>query len=140
MAELDPIRALKWKAGRPAELWLSQRPMIENFIRSHQLKPLEVEAYPYVPTNALEVAEVAPQAANVRVAAPELKLRWPKPFPGGLRIPHLHFGPDIYLMTGAQWTEFSSTVLRDVQERIAKAKEITFAQTLELTEAANTLG
>jgi hypothetical protein len=138
MAEFDPIKILKWKAGRPADIWLLQRELVAATIKKFNLKALEVDAYPSVPA-AAAMSEVA-TATKSRSLAVEAKLRWPKPFPGGLRIPHLHYGADIYLLDRAQWKEFSGTVLREAAERIAKAKEISFEQTLELTEAVNTLG
>ncbi|PKM43843.1 MAG: hypothetical protein CVV05_13395 [Gammaproteobacteria bacterium HGW-Gammaproteobacteria-1] len=138
MAELDPIRVLKWKAGRPADIWLSHRDLVAGMIKKFNLKALEIDAYPSMPAAAMPEAAVT--ATKSRSLAVEAKLRWPKPFPGGLRIPHLHYGADIYLLDRAQWKEFSGTVLREAAERIAKAKEISFEQTLELTEAVNTLG
>lgn len=138
MAEFDPIKILKWKAGRPADIWLLQRELVAATIKKFNLKALEVDAYPSVPA-AAAMSEAA-TATKSRSLAVEAKLRWPKPFPGGLRIPHLHYGADIYLLDRAQWKEFSATVLREAAERIAKAKEISFEQTLELTEAVNTLG
>ncbi len=140
MAEFDPIKVLKWKAGRPADIWLSQRELVAATIKKFNLKALEVDAYPYMPAAAAMPEAAAATTTKSRSLAVEAKLRWPKPFPGGLRIPHLHYGADIYLLDRAQWKEFSATVLREAVDRIAKAKEISFEQTLELTEAVNTLG
>lgn len=139
MAEFDPIRVLKWKIGRPADIWLSQRELVAATIKKFNLKALEVDAYPYMPAS-VAVPEAAAATTKSRSLAVEAKLRWPKPFPGGLRIPHLHYGADIYLLDRAQWKEFSAAVLREATDRIARAKEISFEQTLELTEAVNTLG
>lgn len=143
MAQVDPTKLLIWKFGRPADLWLLHNELISSFISKNKLKPLEIDSYPAVP--ALAAADLAAVAPTTAVKTKSLaldihRIPWPKPFPGGLRIPHLHFGPDIYLLDRARWKEFSSTVMRDVQARIANAKEISFEQAIELTEAANSLG
>lgn len=142
MTKSDILKVLEWRSGRPADIWLSHRDLVANVIKKFNLKALEVDAYPYMPSAAGAMPEVASAmtATKTKALAVETKLRWPKPFPGGLRIPHLHFGADIYLLDRAQWKEFSGMVLRDVQERLAKAKELNFEQTLELTETINTLG
>lgn len=145
MAELDPIRILKWRVGRPADIWLSNRDLIASFIKKYNIKPLEVESYPDVssmPASAFtEVAAATTTTKSKSLAAGiTQKLPWPKPFPGGMRVPHLHFGPDVYILDRLQWKEFSGAILRETQERLGKAKEISFEQTLELTQAIHTLG
>lgn len=145
MYQIDPGKLVIWRIGRPADIWLSQREVIAGMIAKYKLKPLDVESYPHVQVAAVaEAVEqvAAPAAAKTRAKALPISARlpWPKPFPGGLRIPHLHFGPDVYLLNRVQWREFSASVMRDMQERLGAAKELGFEQTMELSQAATTLG
>lgn len=142
MAQLDLSKILIWRIGRPADIWLSHSALVESVIKKFKLKALAVESYPSMPamdTGMLD--ETAMMATKAKaVSAVPAKLRWPRPFPGGLRIPHMHFGADVYLLNQEQWKDFSTAVLRDVSKRIASAKEVSFEQTVELAEAVNALG
>ncbi len=142
MPEIDPSKLLIWKNGRPADIWLSQHELVASVIKRYRLKPLAVESYPSMPGMDAGMFEATAAVSSRAKSASSIpvKLRWPKPFPGGLRIPHVHYGADIYLLNDAQWKAFSSAVLKDVSKRIAAAKSVSFEQTLELADAINTLG
>lgn len=142
MAQLDSSKILIWRIGRPADIWLSHQGMVADVIKKYKLKALDVAAYPSVPTMDMGVLEETAMMTTKAKSIPSVpaKLPWPRPFPGGLRIPHLHYGADIYLLDTRQWREFSAAVLTEVSKRIANAKEVSFEQALELAEAANTLG
>jgi hypothetical protein len=140
--QIDPTKLVIWKAGRPAELWLSHRELVAGFIKKHNLKPLEPESYPSMPvemTGASEAMTLAAASSKSKQAEWVSRIPWPKPFPGGIRIPHFHFGPDLYLVDRDQWKEFSDMVVRDVGDRLGKAREIGFEQVLELTEGTASL-
>ncbi len=142
MAQLDLSKILIWRIGRPADIWLSHQGMVADVIKKYKLKALDVASYPSVPAmdmGALEEMATVTTKAKTTAALPA-KIRWPRPFPGGLRIPHVHYGADIYLLDARQWKDFSTAVLSDVSKRIASAKEVSFEQAVELAEAANTLG
>ncbi len=142
MAQLDLSKVLIWRIGRPADIWLSHSALVASVIKKFRLKALDVASYPSMPAmDAGMIEEVAMNATRAKAATViPPKLRWPRPFPGGLRIPHVHFGADVYLLNDVQWKDFSTSVLRDVTKRISSAKEISFEQTVELAEAVNTLG
>jgi hypothetical protein len=142
MAQLDLSKILIWRIGRPADIWLSHSALVANVIKKYRLKALDVASYPSMPAMEAGMIEETAMMSTRTKAATTIppKLRWPRPFPGGLRIPHVHYGADIYLLNSVQWKAFSTDVLRDVTKRIASAKEISFEQTIELAEAVNTLG
>jgi hypothetical protein len=138
--QLDPSKVLIWQAGRPAELWMSHRQWVGEFIDKYQLRPLTPDGYPYyqAPGHLAEpVIHAAAEHSERAESRP--KWPWPWPFPGGIRIPHFHFGPDVYLVERKQWEEFSNRVVKDLQERLAQAKEISFEQTLALSEAVTAI-
>lgn len=134
--QIDPSNLLIWKAGRPAELWMSHRQLVGEFIDKYKLEPLEPDAYPYYqPTGNRAEPGMGAEAELSKRAQLRPKWPWPSPFPGGIRIPHFHFGPDVYLVDRKQWDEFSGRVVKDLQERLGQAKAISFEQTLALNEA-----
>ncbi len=130
--QIDPSRVLIWKFGRPAELWLSYHHQVADLIKSHKLSPLTADEYPYLPMAAELGAVTFTREASQKTAA---RLQWPIPFPGGIRIPHLHYGRDVYLVKPEQWKEFSQVVVSDIHDRLVGAKEIGFDQVLELGQA-----
>jgi hypothetical protein len=142
MAQVDLSKILIWRLGRPADIWLSHSVLVNKLIKQFKLKPLAVESYPSMPAmDASMIEETAMMSTRTKAATiMPPKLRWPRPFPGGLRIPHVHYGADVYLLNQTQWKDFSTSVLRDVSKRISSAKEISFEQVVELSEAVNTLG
>lgn len=138
-SQIDPARVLRWINGRPAELWLSHQRLAEQLVKEHKLKPLRVEDYPYIPLAAELGASFIPVAKEASRAA--IKWRWPIPFPGGMRIPHLHVGPNVYVLDAVQWKAFSKAVVADIQDRLARASEvgIGFEDMLELGEVGASL-
>ncbi len=138
--QLDPTKVVIWQAGRPAEIWLSHRKLVRNIIRQYKLKPLPTDAYPYYQTPG-QMAEfgVDLETAALKKAGKRARWIWPIPFPGGIRIPHLHFGGDVYLVERGQWAEFSEHVVADLRQRLKQANEISFEQTLALNEAVTAI-
>ena len=135
---IDLSRRLIWEFGRPAEVWLSYRQLISKLIAQHKLKALPPEAYPYLPmAGEPGVAAFTTAPASGKKAS---GLRWPIPFPGGMRIPHLHFNEDIYLVEPKQWKEFSHAVVKDIQQRLANAAETSFDEILQLGQSTASLG
>jgi len=45
----------------------------------------------------------------------------PKPFPGGKRGPHLHYGGAVYAVNPEQWKVFTDAVIKDCQARLGRA-------------------
>lgn len=138
--QLDPSKVLIWQAGRPAEIWMSHRQWVGEFIDKYQLDPLAPDAYPYYQAPG-HLTELGTGAEAERSERAELRPKWPwpGPFPGGIRIPHFHYGADVYLVERKQWDEFSNRVVKDLHDRLGQAREISFEQTLALNEAITTI-
>ena len=119
----------KWLYGGPWDLWVRRVDMISKFIRQQKLKPVAAGDLPAHPFLAAE--QPAPAArATVR----------PRPFPGGLRSPHLHFKGDIYLVNQQQWGLFSGAVIKQYQDKLAKAGTVGFGQLMDVAEGMEALG
>ena len=137
-AQLDPSKVFIWKFGRPAELWLSHHELVAKVIAKYKLKPLSADNYPYLPhVEEFGVSVLSKATSKQAKAVPTI--RWPIPFPGGMRIPHFHYGRDVYLLKPNQWNEFSKMVVKDIQSRIAGANEVGFEQVMELEQAVSSL-
>lgn len=144
-----------WKFGRPAELWARNAALIKQFIASNKLKPVS-DAY-LDPISLVAggviidgrklgetLAELAarsalPGKAGSSRVMEKLPFKWPIPFPGGMKSPHLHFQENIYLLNEKQWKDFSGRIIKDIQSRIANAGSVSFDQLVELTEATGGL-
>ena len=48
----------------------------------------------------------------------------PKPFPGGKRGPHLHYGGAAYAVNPEQWKVFTNVVIKECQARLDRAQEV----------------
>lgn len=119
----------KWLYGGPWDIWVRRVDMISKFIREQKIKPVAVEDLPAHPFLAAEQPAPASRAI-VR----------PRPFPGGLRSPHLHFKGDIYLVNQEQWSVFSGAVITQYQEKLSKAGAIGFDQLMDVATGMETLG
>ncbi len=127
------MRIPDWIHGGPWEIWVKELDFIENFIKEHDLKRLNRGA---VYDDPVPVVEMFDQ--QVSAAARKTKVRWKyPPIPGGIRIPHLHFRKDVFLVEPEQWRVFSRQVVSNIAEQIMKAENVEFQQLKELSSVAN---
>ena len=102
----------------PIDFWIRRETMIGNFIKENKLEQINTAGY------ELEGFASAAQAAEEKAALP---MRRP-PFPGGMRIPHLHFQGEVYRMDQQQWTQFSGKVVADLNAKLKSASALSFDQ------------
>jgi hypothetical protein len=109
-------------------MWMSHHAMIAKFIEKHNLIAVPHEHLPgsqmRVPSERLE-------------ASADLPFK-PYPFPGGIRVPHLHFKGEIYLLNRKQWKEFAGDTIKGFHEKLERANNVTFDQLMEVSEAVST--
>jgi hypothetical protein len=116
-----------WRWGKPADIWVRQVELIEQIIRTNQLKPV-AEA-------GLGLGVMAVEAGREMPAA----LLRPGDLRGGMRGPHVHFAGEVYLLNEAQWREFTRTVMKGYQSKLTAAKAVGFEQMLEISNAMESL-
>jgi len=58
---------------------------------------------------------------------------------GGIRIPHLHYEGEIYLLSDSQWNTFSKRLINTFKEKLSKAKTVSFEQLMEISEAVSAI-
>lgn len=129
MDKLNPFLVKRWIYGIPAPFWLKNLKIIEDTIRVQKLRAVPSES---IMTGPLFASIPGEQEK----AIPKIGLR---PFPGGIRIPHLHFKGDVFLLNEEQWTAFSGKVVKDFQAKLAKVQSVNFEQVMEMSEAIDTL-
>ena len=137
-------RFIDWRRGRPAEIWARAEGYIKNFVKENEIKPL-ADIY-QDPISAVAggviIDGMVGEFLNANVSALQTSsraIRWPFPFPGGLRGPHVHLAGDVYLLNGEQWNNFVKGVKADIISRLDKAEEIGFEDFIGITEAASFL-
>jgi hypothetical protein len=53
---------------------------------------------------------------------------------GGIKAPHIHYDGETYFLTDKQWNEFSKTIIKGFQNKLAHAKGINFDQLMNLSD------
>lgn len=124
LARADLAKWIWIRGIPPIDFWASRERMIGEFIQANKIQPHSMENY------RLEATVEAEKAA--------LAFKRP-PFPGGLKVPHLHFNGEVYMLTARQWGEFSTQVVKDLGAKLAKAKEITFDQVRAIAEMVDSV-
>lgn len=132
-AERIPYWRWRWWVGLPRPFWAAKHFFIGRFIKEHGLKPIDQrdlvwdDPVPIAPiVDALPVEEAR-------------QIRWPRPFPGGLRFAHVHHGSELYALDREQWKVFSQEVMETVRDRITQAETVGFADLIELSDAVDAL-
>jgi hypothetical protein len=133
MVQLPPW----WLRGRPADLWLQHSQFVEKFIKEAKLTAVD----PKLLVTKLEVmVGQAPQAIATATATAPARARLQSiDIRGGIRLAHLHFGNDVFLLDAAQWKTFSRKLLGELSAKLSKASAVSFDQLLDLSDAVDTL-
>jgi len=113
---------LIWKYGGRLDFWLRNIEAIAGLLKTLNLKPVARE----------HLANAVQMYAEMEKGNPGLR-RWD--FPGGIRMPHLHFKGEIFLLNEEQWKTFVKQTLTNLQERLGSAKAVSFEGIAEISEA-----
>ena len=116
-----------WIYGGPRDFWVRNAAVIREFIAANKLPVITGQV-------GGGVAVAGAEAAGEQ----ELVVRR-IPFPGGIRIPHLHFNDQVHALTEEQWKAFSAQVMKDYQAKLARVKAVTFGQLMEISHAVDHL-
>jgi hypothetical protein len=124
-----------WLRGLPADLWLQHGRIVEGFIKEQKLKPVDSK---FLVTKLEVLAGPSAQATATATATARAKLN-PIDIRGGIRIAHLHFQNEVYLLDAAQWRAFSGKVMEQFSAKLSKASTVSFDQLLDLSDAVDSL-
>ena len=125
---MDANRLIHWRFiyGKPADFWLVQVAAVERFIKANRLRPV---AQPTLQLRSAAV-ETAEKMAEMSV------IPWWWKY-GGIRVPHLHFEDQLFMLSAAQWKVFSAGIVKDFSKKLAEANAVSFGQLMDLSEAVN---
>ena len=59
---------------------------------------------------------------------------------GGIRVWHVHLGDQVYPLTSAQWSEFSTGITSDLAAKLRSAPQVTFEEGMLLGVIAQGIG
>ncbi|MCP4898596.1 MAG: hypothetical protein GY906_16610 [bacterium] len=99
-----------WRFGGPIDFWISHHDMVEKLVKVNKIRP-----YP-------------------------LPRPWPGPCPGGLKMPHVHLGEEVFRLEQEQWMEFSTGVIREMADRLVEANTVRFGELMDLAEITEVVG
>jgi hypothetical protein len=110
-----------FKRGIPADFWNLHAKLVEKTIEKLQLEVLQQHA----------ISDV-----EGKIGSEQESLKWQLKN-GGMKVPHLHFKGEIYLLNKKQWSEFSGEILKDFSKKLSETKTVSFGQLMDLSESIN---
>jgi len=116
------IDFIVWKYGGRLDLWIKNIDAIADLTTRLKLKPVARE----------HLSNMEPMAAETERSVSALRRL---DIRGGIRMPHLHFKGEIFLLNDEQWKAFAGQTLKSFQERLGAAKVVNFDGMAELSEA-----
>lgn len=124
-----------WIFGGRMAFWIQNIRIVEEYIRANNLKGVSAE---HLPSQTMFGGPVM-IAAEMEMKSPTTLPR-PIPFPGGIKVAHLHYKGEVYLLSQEQWKEFSAGIVKGFQDKLSKVSSIGFEQAMEVSEAIAGLG
>ena len=125
------LHRITWIRGiPPIDFWVRREGTIREFIHKNGLKPMDTSGYEF---------EAIAGAAEARTEKAAVAFRRP-PFPGGMRIPHLHFEGNVYALNEQQWQAFAGGVVKGLNEKLAKASALSFDEVRDIAEGIDKFG
>lgn len=133
----EAIRYREWWIGLPAPLWLVSRNVIARFIEKKGLKA--VPRINLLGDDPIPIFGPGPAGENPGPAVAARAFIDRRPFPGGIRIPHLHFEGEIYTLSQQDWQEFAGERVGELREKLGQVGTVGFDELVELSNAIDTL-
>lgn len=125
-----------WKWGVPKDVLLIHSKEIAKFLLDNKIQPFE----------EINVLESLGQTVAVKKAAakpspdPWIQQRLPDySIWGGMKIPHLHYNGQVFMLDQKQWAAFSRVMLTKIREKLADTKEVSFDELMELSSVVGNL-
>lgn len=118
------IADIRWSGGGiPVDFWVTYDDLVTKIVETHALTAVPER---YFGTQRLAETETLPY----RVLNPR----------GGMRAPHFHTGDQIYLVPEKAWAEFTREVKRDLSEKLAKVRRVSFDELAHAFDVVSQLG
>jgi hypothetical protein len=117
------------KNGGRWDFWVAQVEIIERFVKATRSELTQIKIAAQSP---VELGTKAPAAAGKAIL-------W-DPTRGGMRMPHLHYAGEIFLLNEAQWASFSKSAIKALTEKLGKAQKVGFEDVMQVSEALSQIG
>lgn len=121
----------KWDIGKPRDFWTLHLEQLKGIIKEYGLTPAESIDLPH--RQDVEAMEMLAAAGNI-----ERTIK-PRPFPGGMLIPHFHYNGEVYLVPEKKWQAISMKIKDMFVEKLANANKLSFDQAMTLSETIDSI-
>jgi hypothetical protein len=108
-----------WKNGGRWDIWAAELQAVEKFIKNNDLQPLDkLTAAAYM---VREDNPAIQQPFNLMEKRGISMSIWEEyhGIYGGIRVPHLHFRGEIYMLNNDQWNDFSKGMVEKLSAKLA---------------------
>ncbi|MGD8913638.1 MAG: hypothetical protein PVI97_17430 [Candidatus Thiodiazotropha sp.] len=134
-----------WKNGGRWSIWATELQVIEKFIRKNELQPLDkITAAAYIDRedNPAMLGPAIQPSVNLMDKRGISISTWEEfhSIYGGMRVPHLHFRGEIYMLNNDQWNEFSHRMLKQFSVKLDTANAVSFDQLMDVSESVTAMG
>ena len=116
---------LKWGGRR--DFWVSHAALVERFVEAHGKELTKLQ-------DPVQPRALAVEAGPLTKVPAARTLMW-DPTRGGMRMPHLHYAGEIYLLSDAQWAELSKSAVSALAEKMSNAGKVGFESVMQLADA-----
>lgn len=116
-----------------ADFWAANSEIVGKFVSKYKPAAISPEAV----VTPMDVASMKIMAGE-KGEKTAMQFRIPN-IRGGMKIPHLHFKGDIYLLNEDQWKTFTSQVIEKFQTKLGKVGTVSFEKLMHLSEAVDSL-
>jgi hypothetical protein len=124
---LSDYDALILKNGGRRDFWVSHVDIIEQYIKSAEKELIRVRESAKSPAGLKADDRAHATAAGKAII-------W-DPTRGGMRMPHLHYAGEIYILNESQWATFSKSAMKALIDNLGKVKKVTFENVMQVSEA-----
>lgn len=100
--------------------WKNMASNVSEFIRANQLKPVRIGPV------GVSVQRAPAKAQGDIAEFLDLGIR------GGMKVAHVHYGNNIYLLDDKQWAKFSGKIVRNALSKLERVNEVSFDQAVML--------
>ncbi|HEX6083347.1 MAG TPA: hypothetical protein VF266_02410 [Thermoanaerobaculia bacterium] len=106
-----------WKYGGPIDFWVTRQKVVEELVGG--LEAVRFTARSMEKAEALAALDINPR--------------------GGMRVPHLHLGDEVYVVDRKRWAQFSQNVMKDLSEKMVHAGRVSYDELLSVAQAVDPL-
>jgi hypothetical protein len=109
------------KCGGRWEFWVSQINVIEQFMKT-------------AGKELIQINEAAHGAVRQEAKAASGKAILWDPTRGGMRMPHIHYAGEIYILNEKQWEDFSKLAMQSLTEKMGRMQKVPFEKVMQIAE------